>query len=275
MPVTLDSDAARAYAVLAPAYDLLTAGYAYGPWLAAIERLARRHGLAGRRVLDVGCGTGNAAILAAATGASVTGVDPAPRLLEVARGRAAAEGLGATFVAGDAANLPVGDGAVDATLSVFAVIFAPDPRAAAAELARVTAPDGRVVLAAWIPGGAISQVTRIWREAVQRALDAPAGPPPFDWHEPDALAALLAPHGFSVEVEEHPIAFTAPSARAYLEAEMAAHPLVVAGRGILEKDPGAADAVLRQALAVLEDGNEADAGFQVTSRYIIATARRG
>ena len=43
---------ARAYAVLAPAYDLLTAEYAYGPWLAAIERLARRHGLRGRRVLD-------------------------------------------------------------------------------------------------------------------------------------------------------------------------------------------------------------------------------
>src|ERR1051325_6863301 len=49
---------ARAYDVLAPAYDLLTEGYAYGPWLTAIDALAREHGLAGRRALDVACGTG-------------------------------------------------------------------------------------------------------------------------------------------------------------------------------------------------------------------------
>ena len=41
MTLTLESDATRAYAVLAPAYDLLTAEYEYGPWLSAIERLAR------------------------------------------------------------------------------------------------------------------------------------------------------------------------------------------------------------------------------------------
>ena len=41
MNITLASDSAGAYAVLAPAYDLLTAEYAYGPWLAAIEWLAR------------------------------------------------------------------------------------------------------------------------------------------------------------------------------------------------------------------------------------------
>jgi 2-polyprenyl-3-methyl-5-hydroxy-6-metoxy-1,4-benzoquinol methylase len=45
----------------------------------------------GERVVDVGCGTGNAALLAAARGARVTGVDPAARLLEVAREQAAAQ----------------------------------------------------------------------------------------------------------------------------------------------------------------------------------------
>ena len=45
MTLTLESDSARAYAALAPAYDLLTADYAYEPWLAAIEWLALRHGL--------------------------------------------------------------------------------------------------------------------------------------------------------------------------------------------------------------------------------------
>src|SRR3954451_20267718 len=55
-PATLST--ARAYDLLAPAYDLLTKGYAYAPWLRAIDRLAREHGLSGRRALDVACGTG-------------------------------------------------------------------------------------------------------------------------------------------------------------------------------------------------------------------------
>ncbi len=51
----------------------------------------------GERVVDVGCGTGNAALLVAALGARVIGVDPASRLLEVAREEAAARGLDAEF----------------------------------------------------------------------------------------------------------------------------------------------------------------------------------
>ena len=81
---------------------------------------------AGERVVDVGCGTGNAALLAAARGASVIGVDPAPRLLDVARAQALAQGVDATFVEGDAAAIPLSDGEADVVLSVFGVIFAPD-----------------------------------------------------------------------------------------------------------------------------------------------------
>src|SRR3954454_8693421 len=91
---------------------------------AAVERAAPT---AGERVVDVGCGTGNGALLAAERGATVTGVDPAQRLLEVARARAAARGVEATFMLGHAAALPLADGAADALLSVFGVTFAPDP----------------------------------------------------------------------------------------------------------------------------------------------------
>jgi len=94
----------------------------------------------GERVVDVGCGTGNAALLAAALGARVIGVDPASRLLEVAREDAAARGLDAEFAVGDAAELPLDDGSADLVVSVFGVIFAPDAAAAVAELARVTPP---------------------------------------------------------------------------------------------------------------------------------------
>ena len=166
---------------------------------------------AGERVVDVGCGTGSAALLAAERGARVTGVDPAPRLLGVASKQAAERGLDATFARGDAAAIPLADGEADVVLSAFGVIFAPDPRAAAAEMARVTAPDGRIVLSAWNPSGAVHRAVRAAGEAVRSALGAPPGPPPFPWHEREALAELFAPHGFDVAIEEQRLAFTAPS----------------------------------------------------------------
>lgn len=88
-----------------------------------VERAAPQ---ASERVLDLGCGTGNAALLAAGRGAPVTGVDPAPRLLDVARARAADEGADVTFALGEATAIPMESGSVDVLLSVFGVTFAPD-----------------------------------------------------------------------------------------------------------------------------------------------------
>jgi SAM-dependent methyltransferase len=227
----------------------------------------------GERVVDVGCGTGNAALLAAERGARVTGVDPAKRLIEVAREEAAARGLDATFIEGDAAAMPLGDGEADVVLSVFGVIFAPDAGVAAAEMARVTAPNGRMVLTAWIPEGTISKVARASREAVGRALGRPAGPPPFAWHDREALADVLGPHGFEVGVREERLAFTAKSPRDYLEVEFADHPLWVAAGALLEPR-GELEALREQSLAILEEGNEEPDAFRATSRYVVATARR-
>jgi hypothetical protein len=157
---------------------------------------------------------------------------------------------------------------------VFAVIFAPDPAAAAAEMARVTAPGGRILLTAWIPEGAINDCVGIFQKAVAAASGRPAGPPPFAWHEQGALASLFGPHGFSVVVEAGQIAFTASSAREYLEIQGRDHPMSVAGRALLESR-GGGEEVAERALAVLEAGNEDPAAFKVTSRYVVATATRG
>src|SRR5215217_2508267 len=104
MPLTLDSDAARAYAALAPAYDLLTADYAYGPWLAAIERLAIRHGLTGRRLLDVGCGTGKSFMPLLDRGFDVTACDISPEMVAAARAKAAGR---ADVLVADMRRLPI------------------------------------------------------------------------------------------------------------------------------------------------------------------------
>jgi SAM-dependent methyltransferase len=235
-----------------------------------VERAAIRQG---ERVVDVGCGTGNAALLAAAQGASVIGVDPAPRLIEVAR--SAASGLDAEFVEGEAAALPLEDASVDVVLSVFGVIFASDAAAAAAEMTRVLHGNGRIVLSAWIPDGAISQTVRASREAMARALGTPPGPPPFAWHDHDALTGLLAPHGFKeLSLREERISFGGESVDAFLEAELENHPLAVAGRAVLEPR-GELHPLRERQRKILTAANEDPNGFRVTSRYVVATAGRG
>lgn len=227
----------------------------------------------GERVVDLGCGTGNAALLAAACGAQVTGVDPAARLLDVARGRAASEGAKIAFLSGEAASVPVGDAGADVIVSVFAVIFAPDAVAAAAEMSRVVTAEGRIILSAWIPHGTIFELTSAAGEAVRQALGAPPPPQRFAWHDRDALSDLFGPHGFAVELEEHNLSFTAPSPAAYLDQEFRDHPMAVAGLAVLE-ELGQAQALRDRLLQMLTAGNEDPAGFRTTSRYIVATARR-
>jgi SAM-dependent methyltransferase len=227
----------------------------------------------GERVVDLGCGTGNAALLAAVCGAQVTGVDPAARLLDVARDRAAREGATITFLPGEAAALPMDDASADVIVSVFAAVFAPDPTAAASEMSRVVTADGRIILSAWIPQGTMFEFTSAAGEAVRLALGAPPPPQPFAWHDRDALSVLLAPHRFAVEVEEHRLSFTGTSPAAYVDGESRDHPMAVAGLAVLE-GLGQADMLRERLLQILIAGNEDPAGFRTTSRYVVATAQR-
>lgn len=71
-------------------------------------------------------------------------------------------------MAGEAVSIPLADGSADVVLSVFGVIFAPDAKAATSEMARVTAPDGRIVDQCLDPDGAISESARIGRDGAWR-----------------------------------------------------------------------------------------------------------
>jgi SAM-dependent methyltransferase len=222
----------------------------------------------GERVLDVGCGTGNAALLAAERGAVVVGVDPAPRLLDVARARAAAAGRQIEFFAGDAAAPPVPAASFDAVVSVFAAVFAPDPDAALAGMLGALTPGGRIVMSAWIPGNAISRMNQLVMGATRAVTGAapPAGG--VAWHELDDVAAVAARHGLAVKMEERSIGFDDTSAEDYLAAELDQHPMALAARTVLEP-AGRFDEVRRDALAILQEGNENPEGFHITSRYVI------
>jgi hypothetical protein len=129
------------------------------------------------------------------------------------------------------------------------------------------------VLSAWIPASAMFEMTSTASDTVRQAVGAPPGPAPFAWEQRDALLNLLAPHGFSVEVKHHALAFAAASAQEFLDDQAQNHPMAVAGLSVLEQ-LGQAEALRTRLLEILENGNEDAGKFRVTSRYVVATARR-
>jgi SAM-dependent methyltransferase len=77
--------AERTYEAYAPVYDVFTAHYDYDGWLADLVSLLEDHGLRGRRLLDVGCGTGKSFLSLLPSGWQVTGCDISAAMLELAR----------------------------------------------------------------------------------------------------------------------------------------------------------------------------------------------
>ena len=110
------------------------------------------------RVLDVAAGNGNATLAAARRWCDVTSTDYVASLLESGRARAQAEGHTIQFQEADAENLPFPDASFDAVMSTFGVMFTPNQDKAAAELARVCRPGGRIGLANWTPESFIGQL---------------------------------------------------------------------------------------------------------------------
>jgi ubiquinone/menaquinone biosynthesis C-methylase UbiE len=146
----------------------------------------------GRRWLDVGCGTGELAFMAAATGAEVTGSDLSPALVDTARRQAAERGVDATFEVADVEALPYREASFDIVTSSVGAIFAPDHAAVAGELARVCRPGGELALTAWTSGGAVDEFFRI--------IGSYAPPPPpgagvaATWGEPGYAETMLEDH---------------------------------------------------------------------------------
>lgn len=125
----------------------------------------------GSRVLDVAAGNGNATLAAARRFCEVTSTDYVGALLEAGKVRALAEGQAILFQEADAENLPFADASFDAVLSTFGVMFTPDQEKAAAELARVCRPGGKIGLANWTPESFIGQLFK----TIGRYVPPPAG----------------------------------------------------------------------------------------------------
>ena len=165
------------------------------------EKFFRRLGVTpGTRLLDVGCGAGQLALIAARAGAKVTGCDIATNWIEKARARAAAEGLEITFEEGDAESLPYEDAQFDAVVSLVGAMFAPRPDLVAAELTRVCRPGGMIAMANWTPDGFIGQMFKVISTHI-----APSGmPAPVLWGDEatvrDRLRDGIADLKFALQV---------------------------------------------------------------------------
>lgn len=160
------------------------------------EVFFRRLGIQpGMRMLDVGCGSGQVALIAARTGVNVTGCDIASNWIEKARIRAVSEGLQVAFDEGDAESLPYPDASFDAVVSLVGAMFAPRPEMVAAEMTRVCRPGGMIAMGNWTPGGFIGQMFKV----IARHI-APSGmPSPVLWGDETVVAGRFR-HGM-IEVK--------------------------------------------------------------------------
>jgi ubiquinone/menaquinone biosynthesis C-methylase UbiE len=236
-------------------------------WGVGSDLVGRVAVAAGETVLDVACGTGNATIPAAQAGARTTGLDITPELFEGARRRAADAGVEIDWIEGDAENLPFDDGSFDVVLSAFGCMFAPDQRKAAAEIARVLRPGGRIGIAAWTPNGGIGRFFA--------TVSAFAPPPPPDFQPPplwgtrDHVSGLFAETGVEPRFEDAKVRFEFESAEAVTDEYSAKFGPIVMLRQMLEPE-GRWDELRAELLAYYRESEETKGGkVALDGEYLI------
>lgn len=193
----------------------------------------------GERVLDVAAGNGNATLAAARRWCDVVSTDYVPSLLARGQSRASAEGLQVQFEQADAENLPYGDHSFDVVMSTFGVMFTPDQDKAAAEMARVCMPGGRIGLANWTPGSFVGELFKL----MGRYVVPPAGvKSPALWGTEARLREMFGKQLETIAIERRDFVFRYHSAAHWLEIFRSFY-------GPMQKAFGALDAEHQESLA--------------------------
>ena len=237
---------------------------AVGPAVAAAVPIE-----AGMRVLDVGTGTGSAAIAAAQRGADVVGLDIVAAHLDVARTRAADAGVEIEWVEGDALALPFEDESFDRVLSAFGSVSAADADAAAAELVRVCREGGEIVIAAWTPESLPGRLSKLLRNLLP--AEALVGSAPNEWgthgHVRRRLGGQLV---LAIEPATVDLEFESVDAMlAFYEERFG--PLVVAREDV---DPQLYDNLRRELRAWMEELDEGEDTTRVPAPYVLIVGHK-
>ena len=228
----------------------------------------------GERVIDVACGTGVIARLAAErvgpTG-TVTAVDVAPDMIDVARSTPTPAGAAIEWHVGDATSLPFDDGASDVVLCQMGLMFMADRAAAVAEMRRVLTPGGRVVLNT---PGAIQPPFVVLEQALVEHISADLGGfvrAVFSMHDPDAVAALLRDAGLrDVTANVSPTALRLPAPAEFLWQYINLTPM---GPVVAQASEAARSAMERLAVEAWQP-YVVDGTIQAEQPMVVATGRR-
>jgi SAM-dependent methyltransferase len=236
-------------------------------------RVVERAGvIAGREVLDVAAGTGNAAIPAAEAGAQVIASDLTPELFVVGRRRAADAGVAIEWITADAEELPFEDARFDYVLSSLGVQFAPRHEVVARELVRVCRPGGTVALGNWAADGYIG---RFWTTMGPYMPKPPAyASPPPGWGRIDHVEQLFAEHPVELTFQRETLEFEAESPDAFIDMFGELYGPLLQARNALSAD-GRWDALRDDLIALSAEANIAgDGGFRAPSDYLVIVARK-
>jgi SAM-dependent methyltransferase len=215
MPAQNSSDAQQAFAWQIDIWDRISQTYVSEidqRFVPVIDHVIQRAELQpGQRVLDLGAGTGQVAMRAAAQvlpGGQVLAVDPSADMLTIARQRAETLGLSnITFSAGRAEEIPADDGSIDVLCASLSLMFAIDKAAAARELGRVLRGSGRLVASVWA-GPEECDLVRFQQLAGSFAPAPPApGVGPGALADPTPFLAQLSAAGIDASVTTETLGF--------------------------------------------------------------------
>lgn len=234
----------------------------------AVVRLAPQPG---ERILDLATGTGWAARSLARRGVDVVGVDIAADLLAAATETAQREQLAIEHRLADAEALPFEDGQFDAVLSTFGVMFAGRPEAAAAELARVVRPGGRIALATWLPDGNVFQMFLVMKAYMAPPPEGTAPPPsPFAWGRAERVSELLGAH-FDLRFERGTSMYREPDGEAAWQTFVQGYGPTRMLAASLDEERRAA---LQRDFVAFHAGFAEELGVCVPRTYLVTVGRR-
>ena len=207
---------------------------------------------AGQKLLDVACGTGVVAVTAARAGATVTGLDLTPSLVERARENARIAGLTIEWHDGDAEALPFDAGAFDVVLSQFGHMFAPRPAVAVSEMLRVLKPGGVLAFSTWPPELIMGRIFGL----IGRYMPPPpvdVAPPPL-WGDPHVVRERLgdAVRDITFDRERMLVPVLSPEHHLAMN-QRTAGPVVKLVEMLSEKDPARLETFRSEYLALVSE----------------------
>ncbi len=219
---------------------------------------------AGQRVLDVAAGNGNATLAAARRWCDVVSTDYVGSLLDRAKARASAEGLAVQFEQADAENLQYKDGEFDVVLSTFGVMFTPNQDKAAAELARVCKPGGKIGMANWTPASFIGELFKLMGRYIPPAAGVR---PPSLWGTEERLRELFGSRIAALQAPRRNFIFRYRSPRHWLDTFRTYYGPMHKAFGALEA--GKQEALAEDLLGLAQRFNTAtDGGMTVPGEYL-------